>query len=278
MEREIRNTDKWGKVLWLTGDKMEIGVALEFGIRVVHLSCPGMENLFYEQPNDLSDGFYNRNGWRIFGGHRILMSPESSLSYSGDNDPVDCATKSDAVMIVQGVDYALNIQKMLKITFLEDGGVALENGIKNVGRAPLEGATWGINTLSGGGKADISFEGNPPGNCIPKRVVSLWGDTNLHDSRITFTRNGLTAVHQDIKDYFKIGLYCDPGKAVYENKGQRLTLAFDAPKLENLPDNGCNFELYMCDKFMELETLGEKFCLESGEFASHTEVWHLEKL
>ena len=51
-----KQTEKWGKVLWVTTDYAEVGIALEFGIRVVHLSCPGMENLYYEQPADLSDG------------------------------------------------------------------------------------------------------------------------------------------------------------------------------------------------------------------------------
>lgn len=279
MEREIRNTDQWGRILWLWNEYIELGVALEFGIRVVHISAPGKENLCYVQPNDLSDGFCNRNGWRIFGGHRLLMSPESSLSYNCDNNPVQAAAGKNIVLVEQDVDHALNITKKLKITFLDDGGVELENIIENAGSCELKGATWGVNTLAGGGKAYISFEGNAVGNCIPKRVVSLWADTNIADPRITFARDSLTAVHDsENHDYFKMGLYCDPGKAVYENKGQRLTLTFDAPPIEKLSDNGCNFELYICDKFMELETLGEKFVLAPGEAASHKETWHIESL
>ena len=55
MKSEIRNTNR-GKMLFLTDGKTEIGCALEFGIRVSHLSAVGMENIYYEQPADCSDG------------------------------------------------------------------------------------------------------------------------------------------------------------------------------------------------------------------------------
>ena len=279
MEREVRSTDQWGRVLWLWNEHVEVGIALEFGIRVVHLSYPGMENLCYVQPNDLTDGFCNSNGWRIYGGHRVFMSPEGSLSYNADNDPVQCAAGKNIVLVEQETDYALNIRKKLRLTFEDDGSVKVENMIENAGSRQLEGATWGVNTLAGGGRAEIAFEGNDVGNCIPKRIVSLWADTNIADPRIRFTKDKLYAEHDSNNhDYFKLGLYCDPGKAIYENKGQRLTISFDAPPIETLSDNGCNFELYICDKFMELETLGKKFSLQRGESASHTEIWKVSKI
>lgn len=272
-----KQIEKWGKVLWITTDYAEVGVALEFGIRVVHLSCPGMENLFYEQDPDLSDGNATPQGWKLYGGHRIWLAPESDQSYYPDNDPVSYVVDGNSVLVEQKTDPWTGIKKLLKINFWDDS-ITLENIFINDTDAVVEGASWSINSLDGGGAAKIGFVGSDPGDCTPRRVISLWADTTVQDPRLCFTRDSLTATHMPIADYLKLGLYCDPGKAVFENKGQRFTLTFGAGGIENHTDNGCNFELFMAKEFMELEILGIKRTLQPGEAASHTETWQLEKL
>ena len=274
----VKSIPCWGRVLWLSNEAVEVGVALDFGIRVVHLSCAGCENLFYTQPADLSDGFKSDNGWRLYGGHRLWMSPESDDSYSPDNSPVSWEKTSKGVRIIQDIDPVLQIRKSICISFPEDGCVRLEQSIQNVSDHPLDGASWGVNTLDAGGKAIISFVNGNKRNYLPNRIVSLWSDTNLHDPRLSFDKFSLTARHIPLQDYLKIGLYCVDGKAVFENKGQRLTLLFDSAPLTAYPDNGCNFELYMCKSFMELETLGTRTHLLPGESTRHTETWVLSKI
>ena len=53
----INDHKDMGRMLWLEQNDIQIGIALDYGIRVRHLSIKGMENLYYEQPSDLSDGF-----------------------------------------------------------------------------------------------------------------------------------------------------------------------------------------------------------------------------
>lgn len=275
MKSEIRNTQQWGRVLWLENDVLEIGVALDFGIRIVHLSCIGMENLYYVQPNDLSDNFTSGE-WRVYGGHRLWMAPESTDSYCPDNAPVSYELQDDGVMITQNPDPALLIRKRIRISFLEDGGVVLDHSIENLSDKTITGASWGVNTLDGGGIANINFNGERGFN--PKRVVSLWGLTNLHDPRVKFCKDRVTATHMaDITDYFKIGLYVQPGEAILENKGQKMTINFQVPPMDACPDGGCNFELYLCSRFMELETLGVQTEIAPGKTAEHREIWHLQK-
>ena len=275
MQHDIRKTEQWGDVLWLTNGEIEIGVALEFGIRIVHLSLKDMENLYYVQPNDLSDNFTSGD-WRVYGGHRLWMAPESQESYCPDNNPVHYEIGEDAITITQSVDPWLHIEKKIAITFLEDGGVQLTHTIVNCSDKPITCASWGVNTLDGGGVATINFTGERGFN--PKRVVSLWGLTNLHDPRIRFESDSVTATHMaDVPEYFKIGLYVNPGKAVLKNKGQQLTITFDAEPMERYMDGGCNFELYLCKQFMELETLGLQTEMGPGENATHRETWHLTK-
>ena len=55
MQIEHRMDAKRGNLIWLSDGRTEAAAALDFGIRIVHLSCAGKPNLFYSQPDDLSD-------------------------------------------------------------------------------------------------------------------------------------------------------------------------------------------------------------------------------
>lgn len=277
MHSEIRKTEQWGSVLWLQNAGIEIGVALEFGIRIVHLSCIGMENLYYVQPNDLSDNFSNGD-WRLYGGHRLWLAPECVESYCPDNAPVTCAQDESSVLITQQPDTTLQVRKSIRIAFSDDGSVILTHYIENLSDKPIIGASWGINSLDGGGVARINFSSSHTCGPNPNRVVALWSNTDLHDKRIHFEWDSVTATHMPLTDYFKIGLYVNPGQAVLTNKGQQLTITFDAEPIQAYLDGGCNFELYMCSRFMELETLGVKTEILPGMAASHNEVWHLKRI
>ena len=73
MQIEHRMDAKRGNLIWLSDGRTEAAAALDFGIRIVHLSCAGKPNLFYSQPDDLSDGLTTEAGWRIYGGHAVLL-------------------------------------------------------------------------------------------------------------------------------------------------------------------------------------------------------------
>ena len=234
-----------------------------------------MENLCYEQPADLSDGCATAQGWKVYGGHRMWLAPESDLSYCPDNEPVSYEIQGDSVLVTQKTEPWLGIQKQLRLTFLEQS-VQVDNIIVNCTDRPMTGSAWGVNTLAPG-VAKVDFAGTKPGDYTPRRIVSLWADTNVHDVRVQFARDRLTATHMPLADYFKMGLYCPQGKAVFESKGQRFTLGFSTGEIADYPDNGCNFELYLGKYFMELESLGEKTTIAPGQSATHRETWQLEK-
>ena len=269
-------TPQWGRVLWISDGNTDLAVALDFGIRIVHLSCSGDENLFYEQPLDCSDGF-TEGEWRLYGGHRLWLAPESYDSYYSDNAPVRYTVCENGILFEQELDPLLKVYKRLLLNIDADGSIRVEQQIENASDQVIEGAAWGVNTLDGGGEAEIAFGCMDAGGFNPQRTVSLWSDTNLSDPRLCFEKDRVIARHMPLQDYLKIGLYCKPGKAVFWNKGQRFELTFDSDDLELYPDNGCNFELYMCKQFMELESLGKKTRILPGQCATHTEVWRLDK-
>ncbi len=275
MNYTVKTTSQ-GRVFWMEHHGMEVGVALDFGIRVVHLSAAGCENLYYTQPEDRSDGFSTPDGWLLYGGHRMWLAPESDDSYYPDNSPVTFAVEENAVTFTQLPDPVMGLEKQLRLV-LTDGGIRAEHSHKNITDRPIIGASWGVNTLDGGGRAEIPFLGAPAGDYTPRRVVSLWADTNLHDPRLHFDREHLTATYMDVEGYLKLGIYSKAGKAEFYNKGQKFTLGFAVLPMEDLPDGGCNFELYMCRKFVELEPLGASAIIAPGQCASHWETWLVEK-
>lgn len=275
MKSEVRDTAR-GRMLFLTDERIEIGAALDFGIRVSHLSVPGMENIYYEQPADGSDGFVTDEGWKLYGGHRIWNTPESLTCNCPDNDPVEYEITETGCIIRQHEEPWRHIEKELHIDFLDDGRVRVENLIRNMSDEVIETAAWGVNTLCGG-KMDIDFiKANVPGENVGKSIA-LWGETNIADERLTFTKDHMSADWKSIPDYFKIGIFTNSPEAVYEAKGQRFTLTFDSEFYGDYPDNNCNFELFMCASFMELESLGKVMPLKKGEAAKHTEYWTITK-
>lgn len=276
MKHEILNTQQWGNVLFLEEYNTRIGIALDFGIRVVHLSVCGMENIYYVQPNDLSDHFVTPAGWRLYGGHRLWSAPESDLSYCPDNDPVSYELLENGATVTQKKEPWLGISKKLTITF-QNGKVCLTQTIKNENDEPITCASWGVNTLKPG-SAEISFWGTDPGDYTPRRRINLWANTNPHDPRLKFEKDRLLATFQPLTDYCKLGLYTPEGVATYTGYGQKFTLLFPTHTVEQCPDGGSNFELYMGAKFMELETVGTVKTLQPGEETSHQEFWVLEAL
>ena len=76
MQIEHRMDAKRGNLIWLSDGRTEAAAALDFGIRIVHLSCAGKPNLFYSQPDDLSDGLTTEAGWRISEYTRDLLHSE----------------------------------------------------------------------------------------------------------------------------------------------------------------------------------------------------------
>lgn len=275
MKHEIRTDPQLGRLLWLCDGKTELAATLDTGLRLVHLSCYGMKNLYYRQPADLSDGVCTEQGWRLLGGHRFWLAPESEQSYWPETQPITYTLHENGVTLTQCVDPWLGVEKSLRLDFLPDGALSLTQLAKNVSSAPISCALWGINTLCGG-TASVEFSGE--GGYNPTRALTLWGQTNLSDARVRFSRDRVTVTCAPLPDYFKIGLYSASGRLVHENLGQRLTLQTRHLPMSRCADGGVNVELFLHQRFMELETLGPLCAIAPGETASVQETWYLERL
>lgn len=274
MKHEIRMDQQLGRLLWMTDGATEAAVSLDIGPRVVHLSRCGMENLFYRQPGDFSDGIGDPEGWWLIGGHRFFLAPESEKSYWPDRGEVAYEVQGDSVLFTQNIDPWLHVQKSICLTFTHDGAITVTHHLLNTGEEPLTCALWGVNTLAGGtGQVLFEDDGQRPNN--PNRTVTLWGKTTLSDERLHFHKNRVFVRQSQCPDYFKIGLYSCRGSIHHENLGQTLDITVPVYPMEQCPDGGCNIEIYLHRCFMELEALGPVVTLAPGEQASHVETWRV---
>jgi hypothetical protein len=280
MKSRFTEDARLGRCLWLSDGSAELAVSLDCGIRIVHFSCAGMENLFYEQGDDAPE-LTTPEGWRVRGGHRLWLAPEGSADYWPDNLPVAYELRENGAALRQQEDPWLRVRKSVEVTFLPDGGVRVDHTVVNTGRTARVCAPWAISSTAAGGRAFVPFrcgELTEEEQFHPARSVFLWGATSLGDRRIRFDADGLTAEQSPSDDYFKLGLLCREGRVALENRGQRMTVEFACESGAEYPDGGCNFELYLCRRMMELETLAPLTELRPGQSASHRETWRVEKI
>lgn len=276
MHTEIKPYKHYGECLFLRNDAVELACALQFGIRVVRFCMLGGENVFYEQPANAAY-LCSEAGWRVHAGHRLVLAPESELTYWPDTQPVEYALLPDGVLLTQSEDGYLHIQKQLQLTFTDDPYTVEARYIAtNLADAPLDGALWSISAMAAGCVLTVPF-GPVMRGAAPSRFLSLWGDTCLGDERLAFYADKAVFSQTDSAQYFKLGLWCNEGTARCLSQGQRFTKRFSALEGAQYPDNGCNLEVYICAHMMEFETLAPLTRLMPGEPVSHSELWRLEK-
>ena len=277
MKSEIRQDAQFGRVLWLTDGKTEVGCALDFGLRIVQYCVAGMQNLLYRQSADLSDGLTTEKGWKIWGGHRFWSAPESDLSYYPDNEAVSYELLENGVILTQNVDPWLKEQKSYRIEFLPNGDLSVEHILKNCADTAKKAAAWGVSTTAAGGYAVLPFPRTGKGDYNPKRVMSFWGNTTLCDERLQFTHDEIIASFKPSENYLKLGIYSSVGHITRYNFNQKFDISITPQPMENCADGGVNIELYMNKNVLEMETLGAFEEIAPNASVSHKEIWHVEK-
>ena len=110
----IINHHVHGECIYIDNGKVEIGVPLGFGIRIAHFSFVGEDNVFYVQPKE-STAFMTEDGWRLRGGHRLWLAPESERDYYADNSPIEYGISGDTLRLTQKNDPLLRVIKSIDI-------------------------------------------------------------------------------------------------------------------------------------------------------------------
>ena len=275
MKTYIEKHSIFGDTLFAQSGKIKIGIPLEFGIRISHLSYEEGENLFFEQPNSMTE-LSTPDGWRVRGGHRLWIAPESTDVYYPDNEPVSYEIKNEEIIITQKNDPWLNIEKSMIISFISEDSLKVVHKIKNTSAKTRRCSLWGVSSMAPDGTEYISLEVRD-GGYDPFHKISMWDYTSLGDERVTYERELITLKHRSTGKKYKIGVSHPKDCVKYINKGIVFEKRYNIEREKQYPDGDVSFETFMCDHMVEVESLSPLYDIKAGESASHTEIWNLHK-
>ena len=272
MNTSIKNHAIYGKCIFADNGVIEVGIPLDFGLRVGHFSFVGEKNVFFEQPNDM-EKFTTDKGWRIRGGHRLWIAPESPLTYCPDNEPISYTVSDDTVTLVQKEDPWLHIIKTFTLKF--DGArLEIVHRIENLSEDELECSLWAISVMAAGGTEYIDLERRDGGMDHWHRI-STWDYTSLGDPRATYTRDEIKIRHLPVDERYKIGVGHPFGPVRYENDGVVFKKYFAVEKDKIYPDANVSYETFFSQYMVEMESLSPLGKIGKGERMEHSEVWEL---
>jgi hypothetical protein len=281
---ELRPYRKWQKACHLTNGVVELVVLLDAGPRVLHFGLCGGENQFHEFADQ--DGLRGGNEFRLYGGHRLWVWPETERTYYPDNSEVQIESDARGARFIAPPEFhspGASLRKSMRLELDETGSrVRVTHSILNTGSVAAEFAPWAPTVLRPGGRAILPL---PARHAMDKEhfqsvaPMTLWAFTDFTDSRWIIGREFLQLVQQSKPQ----GLFSEQMSGLFVKDGWgayvRSDIAFvkrARPVLgARYPDFGCNFEIFTNPEFLELETLGPVATLAPGKAVEHAESWWL---
>jgi len=284
INNKIVNYKTFGRCLVLDNGIVEIYVTIDIGPRIIKCNLLGRENLMYTddaqsfQNKDAEKAFGEGSVWKIYGGHRMWVSPENDpLSYYPDCEPVEYTVTEN------GATFSPNVQRVTGYKF--DWEIALGAGeptvtvthkLTNCSDKAIKGAIWCLSVMDGDGVCVAPWPKEDTG-LLANRVLGIWPYTDMTDSRVLWGEKYI-GVKQDknVSRKFKYGLSNTAGKLAYINHNQALVKSYNSCHfLAEYPDYGMSCEVFTNAYFLESESLSPLYTLEVGGSATHTETWTL---
>jgi hypothetical protein len=250
-------------------ESASVMITTSTGPRILGLTGRG-DNLLAVLP----DGVIELPGggtFRMIGGHRLWAAPEvPELTYLPDDKPC-VATEVEGGVRVTGAPDDSGLIRSLEVTRM-DGGWVIDHllSIDSGGARTL--APWGITQFRLGGEVELS--GPPPGTGFQAdRAVVLWPYTDPGDGRLSFGSDGVRIRAHPGGDRLKLGLAPGDGHIRYRIDGEVFEKTVAIQRGMPYSDLGAVTQVYLCDDFVELETLGPLTELRPGEEVHHRELW-----
>lgn len=254
-----------------------VDVLATAGPRIIRVGLTGStRNLLAETP-DL--GWETPHGhYQLFGGHRLWFAPEDPDRVAvPDGHGLVLEAQSDGLRLTGAAEAPTGLIRSMTLRLLP-GRPALEirHELRNVSDEPVELAPWAITQLPLGGTVLMPQPAATPGHHVrPNRTLVLWPYTSWEDPRLR-PLDGLLTVQAAAGEGMKVGYFNLGGWVAYARDGVILVRRFEPIVGEGHADLGCNVEVFVGGKFLELELLGPLARLENGCAVSLTETWEVE--
>lgn len=244
-------------------------VTISTGPRVLAMLVEG-ENLFAVLPDaslDTPDG----ERFRFVGGHRLWVAPEvPSITYRSDDRPCTVSEVEDGVAVEAPPDGA-ELAKSIAVRPVSDGWI-VDHILRNASRRSITIAPWAITQLRTGGEAVLPIAPHGEGPRADRSLV-LWPYTDLGDPRIRLGRDEIRVDAARNGPPLKLGAAPSDGCVAYRLGNHRFEKRIDVDPDATYADRGAAVQIFACDEFCELETLGPLEAVPPGGSVTHRERW-----
>lgn len=274
----------WNNAYKLSNDTVELVVTADVGPRILLYRFRGGENLLHDVIEDA--GKIGGSEFRLYGGHRLWVSPEVERTYYPDNAPVAVSQHDNAIRLTAPQEAhppGTNLQKELEIELSPTGSqVRLTHRIRNNDTNPTTLAPWSPTMMAAGGRAILPLSPRvamDKDHYGPVGVFGIWSFTDFADTRWVLGSSYIQLRHlANPQSRFKEqmgGIFNSAGWGAYFRDGSLFVKRAAVISGAHYPDFGCNFEVFTNPDFLELETLGPLIELRPGELVEHMESWWL---
>lgn len=258
----------------LGNDYLTLDYLAESGPRILGLFLAGSHDNLLAEAHDIS--WDTPHGtYRLHGGHRLWHAPEAfPRTYMPDDGGLEIDVLDDGVRLRQPVEESTGVQKVMELRLHVDRpALTVQHSLHNNGQWTIELAPWAITQVPLGGVAVLPQQAPVPSQYLPNRQLNLWSYTSLRDPRLRLDDDVILIDGQAGELPFKIGTFNHAGWMGYLRNGVFFVKRFD-PKPQQLhPDQHSNCEVYVWNRFLEVETLGPLVQMEPGAATTHVETW-----
>jgi hypothetical protein len=215
--------------------------------------------------------------FRLHGGHRLWHAPEiPEWTYRPDHQPVEVATLDDGASFTSR-DSGTGLWRTIAIR-LGDGFAMVDHSIGNQGDGPATLAPWALTMLRLGGEAWVPISQQPtdPNGLMASGSLVLWPYSHLDDPRLSLA-DDLVRIRapSDAPGKVKVGAQLRRGWLAYRLGSVLFVKRAAHTWGADYPDLIASAQVYVDDRFIELESLGPRVTLGPGESTTHREQWSL---
>lgn len=267
----------WNDAVKLSNQDVEVVITTQVGPRVARVAFKGERNCFAEMQGQ--QGGCGESEWMIRGGHRFWIAPElKPRTYELDNEPVKVDLVDDGIRTIQNPGPLSGCVKQMDVRLSQhDNRIEVCHTLTNASDTTVNVAPWALSVMAPGGMAILPM---PAYIAHTERVLhnqewSLWGYTDLSDTRWTLGQRYLFFRHDAAKGPNKLGIAHREGWVAYLLDGFLFVKHFDFDEKASYPDGGVNCEVFANQDFLEVESLGGLVDLPPGDSVEHRESWSL---
>jgi hypothetical protein len=206
----------------------------------------------------------------------LWLAPEDSVTtYFPDNAPLTVIGDARVVTVTQPVEPHTHIEKEVTLELLGGTRVRVTHRMRNRGALAVDVTLWALSVLRTRGTAILPQPPFAPfpDALLPARPLVTWPYVDMSDPRFVWGERFIRVKQEPaMRSPQKIGAFDVVGTIGYASRGE-LFVKRHTPMRGAHVDFGCNVEIFVNDKFLELETLSPTRHIGPSETAEHIEEW-----